>query len=149
MRWDPFQELKKFRKDMEKRLEWVSSSFEKSFNELNKNLGKFRLKEPKTEISQNAENVRIELDLPGMKKGDIFLQVTEDHLEVSAQKKEGTRIKKKGYSREEASYLGYRRVVPLPINVVPEKAVATFKHGKLTVEIPKSKKRIVKKVAVS
>ncbi len=148
MKWDPFEDLKRFRNEMEKRLEAVSNSFEKSFTEMSKKFS-LGLKEPKTEISQGMEKVSVVLDLPGMKKGDIFLQVTEDHLEVSAQKKQQTKIKNKGFLREEASFTGYRRVVPLPANVVPEKAVATFKNGRLTVEIPKSKKKIVKKVTVA
>ena len=149
MKWDPFEDLKRFRKEMEKKLEWMSSSFEKSFNEMSRNFTKFKLKEPKAELSQNAESVEITLDLPGMKKDDIFLQVTEDHLEVAAQKKEAVKIKKKGFLKEEASYSGYRRVIPLPTNVIPEKAVATFKNSRLTVKIPKSKKRLVKKVTVA
>src|SRR5574341_2545940 len=149
MVWDPFEDLKKFRKEMEKRFENISGSFEKSFNEMSKRFSRLSLKEPKTEISHGLEKVTVVLDLPEMKRKDIFLQVTEDHLEVSAQKKRQTKIKKKEFSKEEASFLGYRRVVPLPANVVPEKAVATFKNGKLTVEIPKSKRKIVKKVAVA
>lgn len=149
MGWDPFEDLKRFRKEMEKRFENISGSFEKSFNEMSKKFSRLNLKEPKTEISQGLEKVNVVLDLPGMKRADIFLQVTEDHLEVSAHKKQQSKIKKKGFSKEEASFTGYRRIVPLPANVVPEKAVATFKNGKLTVEIPKSKKKIVKKVAVA
>ena len=149
MAWDPFEDLKRFRKEMEKRLDWMSSSFEKSFNDMSKKFNRLNLKEPKTEISQGLNRVSVVLDLPGMKREDIFLQVTEDHLEVSAHKKQQTKIKKRGFSKEEASFTGYRRVVPLPANVVPEKAVATFRNGKLTVEIPKSKKKTVKKVAVA
>ena len=126
----------------------MTRSFENSFNDVTKKIKSFNLKEPKTDISQRAHEVEIGLELPNMSKKDIFLQVTEDHLEVSAQKRRGVKINKKGFSIQEASFTGYRRVIPLPTNVVPENAVATFKNGKLTVKIPKSKRKTVKTVTV-
>lgn len=148
MAWEPFDDLNKFKKDIKKSISWMTRSFEDSFNEVTKKIKRFNLKEPKTEISQRPDEVDISLDLPNMTRKDIFLQVTEDHLEVSAQKRSKVKINKKGFSSEEAAFTGYRRVIPLPTNVVPEKAVATFKNGRLTVKIPKSKKKTVKTVTV-
>ena len=47
MVWDPFEDLKRFRKEMEKRFENISGSFEKSFNELSKKFNSLNLKEPR------------------------------------------------------------------------------------------------------
>lgn len=148
MAWEPFDDLNKFKKDVKKSISWMTKSFENSFNDVTKRIKSFNLKEPKTEISQRPNEIEIGLELPNMNKKDIFLQVTEDHLEVSAQKRRAVKINKKGFSSQEASFSGYRRVIPLPTNVVPENAVATFKNGKLTVKIPKSNKKTVKTVTV-
>ena len=148
MAWEPFDDLNKLKKDLKKSISWMTRSFEDSFNEVTKKIKRFNLKEPKTEISQRPHEVEISLDLPKMTRKDIFLQVTEDHLEVSAQKRKEVKINKKGFSSEEATFTGYRRVIPLPTNVVPENAVANFKNGRLTVKIPKSKKKTVKTVTV-
>ena len=147
--WDPFKDMKKLGKEMDKAFQTLSKTIEKSFNQANKSYHRtLNTKEPKAEISQDAKKVTIVVELPDMNKRDIHLKITEDHLEVFAEKHKKIKIKKKRITRQEESYRGYKRVIPLPPNVILDKAVAVFKNHKLTVKISKSKKKVSKKVTV-
>jgi len=146
--WDPFKDMKKFRKEMDKTFDVLSKSFEKSFNQVHKTYHRtFNLKQPKTEISQDLKKVIVSIELPGMSKRDMSLKITENHLEIFAEKKKKIKIKR--VSSEGVTYIGYRRIIPLPANVVPGKAVAVYKKDKLIVRIPKTNKEVSKNVTVT
>ncbi|MDP4012879.1 MAG: Hsp20/alpha crystallin family protein [Candidatus Nanoarchaeia archaeon] len=146
MAWDPIKDINKIRKEMERSFNILYKTVEKSVREVNKGINRtFNLKEPKTEISQDLNKITVVIELPGMNKKNISLKITEDHLEVFAEKHKKLKKSKK----IEESYNGYKRVITLPSNVIPSKAVAVYKDDKLIVKIPKSKKKVVKEVTVN
>lgn len=91
----------------------------------------------------------IKVDLPGVKKKDIDLNITDNSVEISAEHKEETEEKKKNFLRKERSEVSYYRTLPLPEKIVSGKAKAKLTDGILNIVLPKSrptpkpKKRLV------
>ncbi len=109
----------------------IQDSMIKSFN---KSISS-KYKRPSCEISQGKDSLSIKIDLPGMVKKDVILNITHDYLKILAEKKSRT---KRGYKMEE-KYLGFRRIIPLPPGLVTDKTNAKFSKDKLTIKIPKIK----------
>jgi len=83
----------------------------------------------------------VSVEIPGVDKKDINLSVTDTNLEVKVDKKQETKIAKKGYIRAERSYKGFYKSIALPTKILPEKTKATYRNGVLEVIIPKAEKK--------
>ena len=76
------------------------------------------------------------VDLPGMKKEDITVEMTEGRLILTGERKRESEEKKDNVYRTEREYGGFYRVVPLPEGVKLEDMKATFADGVLEVSVP-------------
>jgi HSP20 family protein len=76
------------------------------------------------------------IDLPGMKKEDVTVEVTDGHLVLSGERKRETEETKANIYRKEREYGSFYRVVPLPEGVKLEDVKATFVNGVLEVSVP-------------
>lgn len=91
------------------------------------------------DLKETGKSVIANIELPGIPKENIELNVTEDSIEVKAHQKAEKGVRKKGiYSYQSAASSFYRKL-PLPVKVKPDQAIADFKDGLLRVEIPKAK----------
>jgi HSP20 family protein len=90
------------------------------------------------DIVDDGDKFRINVDLPGVKKDEVKLNVSDNTVEISAEHKEQEEEKKKNYVRKERKELAYHRTLPLPEKVVSSKATAKLNNGILTIEIPKT-----------
>ena len=144
----PIEEIRKFQREMDKTFEnfFKRKPFERAFSSMERAFKAF--KEPLSEVTEKDNNVVVNVELPGVEKKDIILQVTNDHVEVRAGKNSNTKIQKKDYYKEEKSYRGFHRVITLPVEVKADEARADYKNGVLTLTIPKLKKKLVKKIEV-
>jgi HSP20 family protein len=78
------------------------------------------------------------MDVPGVKKNEIELNVTDNSIEISAQHKESSEEKKKNFLRRERSEVSYYRTLPLPEKVNSGQAKAILSDGVLDVVLPKT-----------
>ena len=76
------------------------------------------------------------IDLPGMKKEDVKVEVTDGYLAISGERKTETEEKKENVYRREREYGSFHRAVPLPEGVKLEDVNATFSDGVLEVSVP-------------
>jgi len=98
------------------------------------------LKAPRMDISETDKEVVAEVELPGVDPNNINVEVENNILKVEAKTKKKEEEKKKGYYRKEISAGFYKRVVPLPVEVIGEKAKADYEDGILKISIPKKEK---------
>ena len=94
----------------------------------------------------------VEAELPGIKPDDVELHVYSDRLTLSAEKNAEKQEGEEGksYFRSERSWGKVERVISFPVEVEPDSARASFKHGVLTVEVAeKGQDRAHKKVAIT
>lgn len=100
----------------------------------------FKGGEPKVDIIQTDKEVVMKADVPGVKKEDLQVTVTEDTITVRGEAKSSTETKKEDYFFSERFYGSFCRTLPLPAMVESSKAKAKFEEGVLTVTIPKAAK---------
>ena len=100
----------------------------------------FKGGEPKVDIIQNETEIVVKADVPGVKKEDINVTVTEDTITLRGEVKSDYEDKKDNYFHAERFYGTYSRTLPLPALVDSDKASAKFAEGVLTITIPKATK---------
>ena len=95
---------------------------------------------PDVDVFETEEDVVMRANIPGVDPKQIKLQVTESSITMSGESREDEEISDRGYYRRERRFGSFSRYVPLPVEVQPEKADATYRHGILTVKVPKAVK---------
>ncbi len=93
---------------------------------------------PSVDIFEDADNVVVKAELPGMNKEDIDVTLNDDIITISGEKKKEEKVEKKNYFRLERSHGSFRRSFRLPAEVQTDKAKANFKNGVLELKIPKT-----------
>ncbi len=97
-------------------------------------------------IDQNKYHVR--MALPGVKAGDVNIQVRGNELYISGERKqELTPAEERSFQRE-ILYGSFERVLPLPEGVQGEKLDAKYENGVLEVSAPLSEKAIPRRVEI-
>ena len=92
---------------------------------------------PEIEVFERDEKFVVRVDLPGLKKEDLRIEVTHDELTIEGERKLETEEKKEeGYYRTERTYGRFYRRIGIPEHVKAENAVAAFKDGVLEIEMP-------------
>jgi HSP20 family protein len=92
---------------------------------------------PSVEVSDDGKALKVTAELPGMERDDVKLQIDDNMLVISGEKKSESENKDEGLFRTERYYGYFQRAVPLPEDVDREKAEADFKKGVLTIRFPK------------
>jgi HSP20 family protein len=91
---------------------------------------------PRIDVVERDNRLVTKVDLPGMKKEDVSVEVTDGHLVLSGERKRETEEKKDNFYRTEREYGSFYRAVPLPDGVKIEDVKATFSDGVLEVSVP-------------
>jgi len=85
------------------------------------------------DVCETDKELIAQVELPGVDKNEIDLNITDDGIEVKVEKREEQ--KDKNYFRR--SYSGFYRLIPLNKKIDPEKIKANFKNGVLELKMPK------------
>jgi HSP20 family protein len=91
---------------------------------------------PKIEVFEKDNQLVTRVDLPGLKKDDVTVEVAAGQLTLSGERKRETEEKKDNFYRSEREYGSFYRTVPLPEGVKPEEVKASFADGVLEVSVP-------------
>lgn len=100
---------------------------------------------PGVNVSETEKDIIIQAELPGLDKKEVNVELQDNAVVISGEKKEEREEKNKKWHRVEHSYGSFQRVIPLPANVDAGAAKAEFKKGLLTISLPKIEKESVKK----
>jgi HSP20 family protein len=90
----------------------------------------------------------VKAEIPEMKKEDIKINVHEDVLTISGERKYEKEEKGKKYHRVERAYGSFMRSFTLPEDADGTKVSAEYKDGVLKVHLPKSEKAKPKAIEV-
>ena len=96
--------------------------------------------EPLAHVSETQDKVTVTMDLPLVKKENIHISVTRDEIEVKAEMERCVKYDRWGTVQRECEFKSFHKLIRLPEEVLPDGAKAKFKHGVLTVELPKKAK---------
>jgi len=91
---------------------------------------------PELEVYERDNQLVVCVDLPGMKKDDIHVEITDDALVIQGERQHEFSSTQEGYQRSERNYGSFYRTVPLPDGIDPEQMRASFQDGVLKVTVP-------------
>src|SRR5690606_14483727 len=104
--------------------------FSPEFNSLNRSgLNTPGVGFPKVNISEDQDGYHLELAVPGIAKEDVKINLEQEILTISSEKKEEAHKEAKGYSRMEFSYRSFERRFNLPEDADAEKISANYVNG--------------------
>jgi HSP20 family protein len=90
---------------------------------------------PRVEAFQKQDKFVVRAELPGLKKDDVEVNVTDDAITIQGQRKEEHERNEEGFYHSERSYGSFYRSIPLPEGVITDSAEATFRDGVLEVRL--------------
>ena len=99
-------------------------------------------------LKKEADTFEIEIDLPGVDKNDIELQVEDNILTVKAIRKMKNEVKKEDYYLCESSFGLISRAFVLPEGIDPGSIDAKYEDGRLYVSLEKEESRKAKSISV-
>ena len=151
-RWSgsPFSFMRRFSEEMDRlfgdfgfgrdRLtpRWGSELFPSRFGESDEALWS-----PDVEMFERDGQLVVRADLPGLTKDDVKVEITDNVINLSGERKSEHEEKGEGYYRSERSYGSFYRSIPLPQGVNADDANATFNNGvlEITMAAPQLKSR--------
>lgn len=103
---------------------------------------------PGVDISQNDKQYVFEIDLPGFEKKDIHVDVRDNTLTISGEKKFEEKVEKDKYIRVERNYGKFSRSFTLPVTADQTKIDANYTNGVLVVTVAKKEEATPKKIDV-
>ncbi len=97
---------------------------------------------PSIDVREDEKEIVVKAELPGVEDKDVEVLLSGNALTLKGEKREEKEEKEKGYYHMERRYGAFSRVIPLPEGVETEKAEASFKHGILTIRVPRKESAI-------
>ncbi len=104
---------------------------------------------PAMDLIETGEHFVLKADLPGMDEGDVSIEVENNILTVSGERKTTHEEKHEGYYRLERATGAFSRSLTLPEGIDAERVTATFHNGVLEVRVPKPVQATPRRVQIS
>lgn len=132
MRWDPFGEMMKMQRDMDRILSRMDTG----------GSGGSRMPAtswmPKINVKQSGDDIAVHVELAGIKPEDVDIEVTDGVLTIKGERKSEEQKENEGWLIRESSYGSFERSMVLPEGVDPASIQADFHDGMLEVHVPKA-----------
>jgi len=123
------------------------------FDWSNRNFSNTNTTLPSVNIKENSDAFEVEVAAPGFEKGDFKIELNNNLLTISSEKKVESEAKEdEQFTKREFSYQSFCRSFSLPITVKSEKISAKYEQGILKVLLPKkdeAKPKPIKQIAIS
>ncbi len=98
------------------------------------------IRQPLVDIADDGESYVVKAEVPGIKKDELSIEVTENAIEISgeASSEREEEDKETGVVRRERHFARFQRSLPFPERIVPDEVDAQLNDGVLTVRVPKA-----------
>ncbi|MEW6493095.1 MAG: Hsp20/alpha crystallin family protein [Cyanobacteriota bacterium] len=139
VRWNPWREIATLQQQMNQLFDETlvpATGRERSF-----------VRVPAAELKETQEAIHLKVEIPGIEAKDLDVQVTQNAVSISGERKEETKTEENGVTRSEFHYGKFQRVIPLPARIQNTKVQAEYKDGILNLTLPKTeegKNKVVK-----
>lgn len=105
---------------------------------------------PRVDVRETPEAYILDMDLPGFTEKDVEINLKDRVLSISSKLQEKQEEKKEGdWLIKERRSSCFSRRFTLPQDIDAEKVTAEFKHGVLSVDIPRKPEPQAKQIAIS
>lgn len=138
--WEPLGEVDTLRKEMDTLFERFFTGFGQETNGL--------MFVPSAEIDETDTTFHLKLEIPGMNADDLDIEVTDEAVSITGERKSESKSEDGDKLRSEFYYGRFERYLPLPGQIQRDKVTAEYKDGILNLTLPKSKEHREKSVKV-
>jgi HSP20 family protein len=146
VRWEPARELHTLQSEMNR---LFNTFFDTPTGGGGSGGGAARRWVPAMDLLETDDHFVLKADLPGLAEGDVNIEVQENVLTLSGERRFEHEVKKDGFYRLERAAGQFSRSLTLPEGVDPDAIAATFDRGVLEVRIPKPEQRKPRRVEIS
>jgi HSP20 family protein len=143
MRWNPYQELSNWHRDIDDLFRRFFPSDSEGNSE--RPLGNWL---PSMEAFERDGKYVVRADVPGVEPNEIEVSVLNDTLTVKGERKRLNEVKEKDYHYSETAYGRFERRLALPKGTDAEKISAKFENGVLEISMPLPASAQAKKVPI-
>ncbi|MBI1785072.1 Hsp20/alpha crystallin family protein [Candidatus Sumerlaeota bacterium] len=126
-RWDPFQDMREMQDELNRIFRPAGNGAETEAE----------IWAPSMDVVENGKSITLKLEVPGIDKKDIKVEVEDGVVTVSGERKIEKEEKKEDYTRIERSYGSFVRSFTLPDYADARNIAAETKDGVLKLVIPK------------
>lgn len=99
-------------------------------------------------VKDTGEQIHVVMELPGVSKQDVSVNVHDDLVTITAERKQPEKKENEQWIRNEISYGKFERTINLPYTVDTEKVTATHENGILSVILPKHENARPKQITI-
>jgi HSP20 family protein len=146
IRWEPVRELNSIQNEMNRLFNTFFDSPAAAGGREGQTLQRWI---PPMDLVETGDEFVLRADLPGLAEGDVNIELENNVLTLSGERKAEHEESQEGYYRVERSWGAFSRSLTLPDGVDPDAVHAHFERGVLEVRIPKPEARKPRKVAIS
>jgi HSP20 family protein len=125
------------------------AEFDRLFNTLfDRSAADTRSWTPPMDLVEAEDHFLLRADLPGMREEDVNIEVRDNTLRISGERKAEHEQRERGWYRLERQFGKFSRALTLPEGINPDTIEASFDHGVLEVKIPKPEERKPRRIAI-
>lgn len=146
IRWEPVRELHTMQSEMNR---LFNTFFDSPSPSNGGNHAAARRWIPAMDVVETDEHFVLRADLPGLSESDVKIEVEDNVLTVSGERKAEHEQRSEGYYRVERSFGSFSRSLTLPEGVDADSIQGSFNNGVLEVRIPKPEQHKPRKVQIS
>ena len=103
---------------------------------------------PRVDVQETEKEILIDVEVPGLEKKDIKVEVKDNKLTISGDRKYEKKTEEANSCRVERHYGKFERTFGLSDKVKTDKVTAAYKNGILTLTLPKTEKAKPKEVDI-
>ena len=140
VRWEPFRELSSLQTEMNR-------LFNAAFDTSEGGNGGRRWA-PAMDLAETDDHFVLRADLPGMTESDVNIEVEDNVLTVSGERKAEHEENREGFYRVERAFGAFSRSLTLPKGIDADAVSASFDKGVLEVRIPKPEERKPRRITI-
>ena len=130
-------------------LDEVSNRLARLFDDTSVRRSNGGLWSPPVTVSETADELVFTAELPGLTEDNVSIELENDVLTISGEKKQSFEKKEKNVYHVESTYGSFRRDIPLPADINADKIKAVYDKGVLTLTCPKSDKAKPVKIKIN
>ncbi|GAB5409921.1 MAG: Hsp20/alpha crystallin family protein [Balneolaceae bacterium] len=104
---------------------------------------------PSVDVSETETQFELSVELPGLKKEDINVDLEKGRLTISGERKSSKEKEGKNFHRVERQYGKFSRAFYLPETIDEESIVAKYEDGILNITINKSDEKVKKQIEIA
>ncbi len=146
IRWEPVAELGTIQNEMNR---LFNTFFDQTNQQTGRGNGTMRRWLPPMDLVEAADQYVLRADLPGLSDGDVNVQLEDNMLTISGERKAEHERQQEGYYRLERAFGAFSRSLTLPEGVDPDGVQAHFDRGVLEIRIPKPEQKKPKTVQIT